>query len=214
MSTYLSAFFSLPVKWSSGETLSHEEVVNKLDDETVSYEVGFGISNICTETLRVSLKVETARYEQAVAWLRDLLYGSQFTKERLAVAIAKIQQSLPELKRDGNTVLGSVWSDLLFSEKSTSRLSGVLPQMEFIPKLAEQLRSSPDAVISDFEIIRESCQYLTVVILRCSFDEPLCLSAEADRSTVRCYRECARHPTTSKRVLEILRRRHWSTIVA
>ncbi|KAF8078531.1 Metalloenzyme, LuxS/M16 peptidase-like protein [Lyophyllum atratum] len=154
MSVYLGAFFALPVKRQSGERLMHEEVVNKLDDETVSYDVGLGVSNTFTDTLCVSIKVETARYETAVAWLKDLVYGAEFDKERLQIVIAKTQQSLPELKRDGNNVLGSLWADLVYSEDSTSRAGGVLPQVEFIPKLAKQLQETPAEVIADFEEIR------------------------------------------------------------
>ncbi|EDR15625.1 uncharacterized protein LACBIDRAFT_300739 [Laccaria bicolor S238N-H82] len=156
ISTYLSAFFSLPVTRLSGERLSHEEVINKLDNETVSYEISTGISNAFTDVLRVSIKVEVALYETAIAWLRDLVYGGEFDKDRLQVVVAKIQQSLPEMKRDGNNVLGSLWSNLLYSEKSTSRSGGVLPQAEFIPKLAKQLQESPSEVIADFEAIRKS----------------------------------------------------------
>lgn len=82
ISTYLSAFFSLPVQRDSGERLTHEQVINNLDDETVSYEVGLGISNVFAETLRVSIRVETAHYETAIAWLKDLLYGAEFDKDR------------------------------------------------------------------------------------------------------------------------------------
>lgn len=67
---------------TTGEKLSHEDVVNRLDDETVSYEVTFGISDIFTETLRVTIKVELSSYEKAIAWLRDLVYGAVFDKER------------------------------------------------------------------------------------------------------------------------------------
>lgn len=76
---------------------------------------------------------------------------------RLQVTIAKIQQSLPEMKRDGQTVLGSVLSDLIYKESSTSRSGGVLPQVEFIPKLAKQLQDAPEEVLADFEEIRKSC---------------------------------------------------------
>jgi Zn-dependent M16 (insulinase) family peptidase len=72
----------LPVKRHSGEHLTHEEVVNKLDNETVSYDCGFGMYNQLCENLRVSIKVEKALYDAAVAWLRDLVYGSVFDKER------------------------------------------------------------------------------------------------------------------------------------
>lgn len=82
MSAYLSAFFSLPVQRESGVKLTHEEVVNQLDNETVSYEIGLGVSNCFTDTFRVSIKVETALYEKAVAWLKDLVYGAEFDQER------------------------------------------------------------------------------------------------------------------------------------
>jgi Zn-dependent M16 (insulinase) family peptidase len=82
MSAYLSAFFSLPVQRESGIKLTHEEVINQLDNETVSYEIGLGVSNSFTDTFRVSIKVETALYEKAVAWLKDLVYGAEFDKDR------------------------------------------------------------------------------------------------------------------------------------
>ena len=82
ISTYVSSFFSLPVKRSTGERLSHEEVVNKLDDETVAYGAEFGTNGTFEELLRVSIKVEEDRYEAAVSWLKDLFYGSEFDKER------------------------------------------------------------------------------------------------------------------------------------
>ncbi|KAL0951071.1 hypothetical protein HGRIS_007809 [Hohenbuehelia grisea] len=155
ISVYLSAFFSLPVRTASGEVLTHEEVVNRLDNETVSYEVGLGIGNTFTDLLRVSIKVETKLYETAVNWLRDLVYGIVFDKERLRITIAKLQQSLPEMKRDGNTVLASLWTNLLYDETSTSRAGGILNQMDFVPNLAKQLQENPDQVIADFEEIRK-----------------------------------------------------------
>ena len=53
-----------------------------MDKDTVSYEVAFGNGGRFTEVLRVAIRVETTQYENAVAWLRDLLYGSKFDKER------------------------------------------------------------------------------------------------------------------------------------
>ncbi|KAH9982380.1 Metalloenzyme, LuxS/M16 peptidase-like protein [Lactifluus volemus] len=151
---YLSSFFSLPVNRQSGEHLSHEEVVDQLDDQTVSYEVGLGISARFSETLRITIRVEVAKYELAVAWLRDLLYGSKFTMERLQITVAQIQQALPGLKRDGSTVLSAVTNELLHAENCTTRASGVLIQSEFIRTLAEKIQDSPEEVIQAFEDIR------------------------------------------------------------
>ncbi|KAI0307721.1 Metalloenzyme, LuxS/M16 peptidase-like protein [Multifurca ochricompacta] len=153
---YLSSFFSLPVKRQSGERLSHEEVVDQLDDQTVSYEVDLGTSGMFAETMRITIRVEVAKYESAVAWLRDLLYGSEFTKDRLQITVAQIQQALPGLKRDGNTVLSAVSSELLYAENSTNRASGVLIQSEFVRALAENIQEAPEEVIQRFESIRRN----------------------------------------------------------
>lgn len=158
LSTYLSVFFSLPVQRASGELLSHEEVVNQLDDGTVSYEAVLGISDQFSETMRVSFKVETSQYESAIGWLRDLVYNSIFDKERLQISAAKLAQSLPELKRDGNNVLSSVWAEMLYDKSSTSLAGAILPQAEFVPKLIQNLQEDPDTVVADFEELRK---YLT-----------------------------------------------------
>lgn len=62
--------------------MTHEEVINKLENETVSYDASTGISGGFTDLLRVSIKVETALYETAISWLKDLLYHSEFDKDR------------------------------------------------------------------------------------------------------------------------------------
>ena len=71
------------MKRGSGESLTYEQVVNKLDEETVSYDIGFGTgTGMFPETMRITLKVEPANYEVAISWLKDLIYGSVFDKER------------------------------------------------------------------------------------------------------------------------------------
>ncbi|KZV77044.1 hypothetical protein PENSPDRAFT_645781 [Peniophora sp. CONT] len=156
IAVYLSAFFSLPVVRHTGERLGHEQVVDALDDETVSYEASLGVNGIVPETFRVSIRVTKERYATAVAWLRDLIYGAEFDRERLAINVAQIQSGLPSLKRDGNTVLASVSSGLLFNNSSTSSAVSVMPQSDFIPKLAARLKEEPDTVIKEFEQIRKA----------------------------------------------------------
>lgn len=74
---------------------------------------------------------------------------------RLQVSVAKIQQNLPELKRDGNTVLGAVGAQQLYDANSTQRAGSVVEQMDFIPALAKQLQENPDDVVVKLETIRK-----------------------------------------------------------
>ena len=83
ITTYLGSFFSLPViQQSTGIRLTHEEVITNLQNETVSYESNLGFVGYFGELVWISLKVEVAQYEKAVAWLNDLIFRSEFNTER------------------------------------------------------------------------------------------------------------------------------------
>ena len=74
--------------------------------------------------------------------------------------MAQIQQSLPGLKRDGNTVLSAVTTELLHDESSTARAGGVLCQSDFNRSLAERINEAPEEVIKEFESLRQYSEYL------------------------------------------------------
>jgi len=74
----------------------------------------------------------------------------------LRITAAKIQQSLPETKRNGSTVLSAISSEQLYDETSTARAGTVLNQAEFIPGLIQQLQDEPKKVVEAFEVIRRT----------------------------------------------------------
>ena len=80
------------------------------------------------------------------------------TFNRLQVTVAKIQQNLPELKRDGNNVMASQATDLLYAASSTNRASTVLTMMDFIPRLTKELQDKPEETLKIFEEIRGHCE--------------------------------------------------------
>ena len=67
-------------------------------------------------------------------------------------------QSLPELKRDGDTILGATLVDLLYNDASSLKAGSLLKQMESLPILAEQLKQNPTEVVKALEEIRELSQ--------------------------------------------------------
>ncbi|KZO96339.1 hypothetical protein CALVIDRAFT_481506 [Calocera viscosa TUFC12733] len=160
ITVYLSSFFSLPVV-RNGEELSHEQVVNQLDDFSTSYT----IENLApfSQFVRITLKVQPEQYEEAIGWLRDLLYGAQFDIDRLRITAAKIMQGLPALKRDGSVVLDSMHSTLMFDETSTAAASTILGQMEFIPELMTTLEEEPDEVVADMKKFRAAVTKPSVI---------------------------------------------------
>lgn len=77
---YLDSFFSLPITRADGTELSFDEVVRALDAETLSYSID--IRSPLQEGLSLRIKVAKDKYPIAIAWARDLLFGSRFAIER------------------------------------------------------------------------------------------------------------------------------------
>ena len=84
------------------------------------------------ETMRVSIRVEVAKYELAVAWLRDLLYGSEFTKERYALFpmsltayVLKRERFEKVANHGGSDSTGITWTQTRWEYSSISRYDGI-----------------------------------------------------------------------------------------
>ena len=77
---YLDSFFSLPVTRADGTKLDFEEVVRQLETETLSYTIDSG--RPLQEDIAVRMKVTKDKYSVAIGWLRDLIWGSDFSIER------------------------------------------------------------------------------------------------------------------------------------
>jgi hypothetical protein len=69
-----------------------------------------------------------------------------------------MQQSLPEMKRDADTVLGSTIVDVMYSESSSLRANSLLKQLDVIPQLAEMIQTNPSEIVSRLELLRNHCK--------------------------------------------------------
>lgn len=180
-SLWQDSFFSLPIKRADGTQLSHEDVINQLNEcvtfpafglifryptnpkrspfysLSVQYYTDYGCAGAFQDLLRIQIKVEKHQYESTIAWLRDLIWGSTFVKDQLEVTIAKLVQELPQQKRDGDSVARSVSESMIMDEdKSTSVSNSLLRQLEFLPEVAARLKEDPESVVKDLEKFRDT----------------------------------------------------------
>ncbi|KAE8250209.1 hypothetical protein A4X13_0g4900 [Tilletia indica] len=161
LNLYLSAFFTLPVTRVNADgtktDLGFEEVVKMLDKDTVLYDIGLGESTGFTEHIEIIIKTEKNKYEGAIAWLRDLLWNSHFSIERLRINASKLLQSLPEQKRDGSRVSWALARQLLYDNKNASNVAvDLLSCMTSIPELVEQLTKDGDKVAAQLAQLRDT----------------------------------------------------------
>lgn len=92
-----------------------------------------------------------------------------------------MQQSLPEMKRDAETVLGSTVVDMMYSETSSLKANSLLRQLEMIPYLANAIEKSPTEVIAKLSTLRDHCEYSAILAFSFSdststetFGDPIC----------------------------------------
>lgn len=152
----------------------HNALERSIDDIslTVSQSAHFEFKGNFAEVMAVTLKIEKAQYEQAVAWLRDLLAGAVFDSKRLSVIVAKLAQELPTEKRDGNTIATAWANNLTYdASKSSSQACELLNRLEFIPHVAEMLEKEPNVVTEKMEELRKHCKFLSAIVMRCAYPD-------------------------------------------
>lgn len=107
-----------------GKIIDYEEVVAQLTDETVCTSTSIGLSTYgsmftCSRyatTATVFMQVEAAKYETGLRWMRELLYKTVFTAERLKVIATKMLNSVARYKRQGRRVVAYLMKGIRFSE--------------------------------------------------------------------------------------------------
>ena len=102
--------------------IPHERVIAELEKDTQSTDTGLGLPPGCflcghfPHLLVAEVKVEEGKYERGVQWLRDVLYGTQFTAERLKIIANRKVGDISSLKRSGSKIVRTVIQDLAFSK--------------------------------------------------------------------------------------------------
>ncbi|KAL8292284.1 hypothetical protein RQP46_001750 [Phenoliferia psychrophenolica] len=129
---YLDTFFSLPVTRADGTKLAFEEVVAKLDAETLSYSID--INSPLQEGVTLRIKV---------------------SKEKLKIATTKAIQNLPSEKRSGSDVAYSTYRQIITEPKSTNLSMNLLNRADFLPAFRARLDDEPDVVVAEFEAFRK-----------------------------------------------------------
>ncbi|BGO99155.1 hypothetical protein NBRC10513v2_000259 [Rhodotorula toruloides] len=150
-SLWNSCFFAMPVKRFDGTVLPFQEAYRQLTD--LAIEIGAVAES---EGVRVSIRVPTTDYEEAVGWLADSLFGMQFDQDRLTTLIHSALQTLPDEKQDAASITGEVIGSLIYSAGSVYHPLNLLTRVDIFPKLLERLKSDAKGLIRDLEKLQET----------------------------------------------------------
>lgn len=56
------------------------------------------------------------KYEKGVQWIKELLYETELTPDRLKIIAAKMVNDVAQVKRRGNKVVGDLMKGLLYKK--------------------------------------------------------------------------------------------------
>ena len=107
----LESLFESPIR-KNDKLIPYEDVIEQLNNDTVSFSSSLGLGSKplfkCgpySHTISVMLQVEIAKYETGIEWLRDILYNTVFSVDRLKIIAAKMNNAVAQAKRCGRDVV-------------------------------------------------------------------------------------------------------------
>ncbi|KAI9655652.1 MAG: hypothetical protein M1831_004804 [Alyxoria varia] len=156
LSVYIMNFFTTPIKEAGGRRIEYEEIVEKLEEDTVSYDCGSGASLDNSEVVRISFQIEPDKYETAIKWIKTMMHDSIFDVTRLMASTTKLISTIVEEKRSGSDMAHAVTNFTHTTRDSTSRSANTLIKSKYLIHVLKKLQDSPDEAIADFEKVREA----------------------------------------------------------
>lgn len=153
---FMDNLFNTPIM-QNGKRIEFEEVVTKLEQDTISYSINGGGRNMNDpEGLAIQFQIEPEKYAAAVEWIRTMMFDSIFDEVRLNAGISKILADIPEAKRNGNSMMYAVDAMIHLDKDSSVKARGTLVKAIYMKRLKKLLAKDPKTVISWLEALRKS----------------------------------------------------------
>lgn len=125
-----------------GVLMPYEDVVMALESDTVSSAISLGLQSSCryncgpySNYAFLTLQVVPEKYAKAVQWLRNILYKTVFTPERIKVCAAKLANEITQEKRMGENILFNLLKCIVYKEETNVQQVSLVVQQKFLQKL-------------------------------------------------------------------------------
>ncbi|CAK9798548.1 Uncharacterized protein C05D11.1 [Anthophora plagiata] len=159
----LETIMECPIK-RGDKLIPHEEIITELEADTISNDTRLGVDNpsrfSCgsySYSALLNLHLEIEKYEKGVQWIKELLYETQLTPDRLKITAAKMVNDVAQVKRIGHKVVKDLMYDLMYKNDSNRYNSSMLRQQKFLNNVLDRLNNEvgQKEVLSEIESIRK-----------------------------------------------------------
>jgi Zn-dependent M16 (insulinase) family peptidase len=151
---YLTNFFATPVV-IDGKRIEFEEVITKLEQDTIEYTLGRATDIGNSEMLHIHFVAEADKFETVVKWLKTLLVDSVFDAERIKASVIRMLANVPDEKRDGNGMALAIDKMIHYDTASSVRATTTLVKALYLKRTLKLLKTDPQQVIDKLEALRK-----------------------------------------------------------
>ncbi|KAK0087176.1 hypothetical protein PV325_001628 [Microctonus aethiopoides] len=161
MPLILEAIGECPIE-RNGVLVPYEDVVAELEADTiaVSTRMGFDSSSRFScgsygSSVNLMLQLEISKYNKGVQWIKELLFHTKFTCERIKIIAAKLVNEITQCKKNGYKITGDLMKGMIYNKDSNVFNASLLRQQQFLTKLIGRLNTNEgqNEVISEIEAI-------------------------------------------------------------
>ncbi|XP_071568866.1 uncharacterized protein C05D11.1 [Temnothorax nylanderi] len=141
----LELIMESPVK-RADHLILYEEVIDELNADTVVTATQISIFKPMGFSSKSSgvylmLQLEYEKYEKGVKWIKELLYDTVLTVDRLKAVATKKVNDIAQLKKKGGQIANDLMKILLYNEDSNPFVFSLLQQEEFLTDIIERLKN-------------------------------------------------------------------------
>ena len=139
---------------SGAVVIPHDDVITELAADTLCNSTSLGAVNgkrfFCgdfSSLASLTLKVEFDKYVKGVHWLKDLLYGVQFTEERMHIVANKILNDVARLRRDGRKIAQTLMRSVNYNKRESTTVNTACTQIGLLYILQDTFNKSDSVIL-------------------------------------------------------------------
>lgn len=138
---------TLPIEEEDGTVTPYEDVVKQFKRDVITSHFGNSFNGRFADFMTFSMAVKSENYQIAIDWYIKMLFQTRFTKERVVVALNKLINSLPELKRSGSYMLSYLYNKHTFTERSFLKTSEVIYNENYFKEVMKTIEEGDFSMI-------------------------------------------------------------------
>ncbi|KII72531.1 Protein HypA [Thelohanellus kitauei] len=176
----LASFFPLEMPvFRKGVLLPHDNITKELDRlffnkfSSIGWNSGRYNLGILTQYFFISLKTDIFHYEDAVTWIRDLLFNYSIDPVILKKLILEDYRSAKSVIDNGLGAVYGLSNFITFKKDSINYIQSVYVQLTDLQNFYKRLKEDPKKLIEDFTKVQASFSSHTNIIahLACNFEK-------------------------------------------